>query len=706
MALADTIHVKDDYSTIQDAIDAASDSDIILIADGIYTGEENKNLDFKGKAITVQSENGPENCIIDCEDDGVGFSFQNGEGTNSIVSGLTIKNGVGKEWNILDCGGGGIYCENSSPTIDNCIITENRSEYGGGIFVSGGSPTISNCTIAGNYSLSTTGGGGISLNETSAIIINCTIAENEAGGTYAAGGIFCQGGSPTVSNCTITGNWVTGTPNYGGGINSYNSSLLISDCFIMNNSAGFGGGISFLGGFPTIIRSRIIENISSKITSGGGGGGGGIYCGKDLYFTPTNAIISNCLIKDNTAGHGGGISCYDGYATITNCTITGNSASESASGAVYANASINIINSILWSNSPGEITFNPIVKYSIIEGGFAGQGNINMDPSFLNPASGDYHLSDYSPAIGTGTSVEAPNTDIEGNLRPNPNGSNPDIGAYENILDVRMIPTLDIFGFAIGNHWSYDSNIQRKITKIDQTTFPQNTYVMEILMNNSLIGTESYETTNEEVLLWGIEGFSFTNGLTVAWFPLSVGEKKKSSGGVVGYPGVTATMDVTVLNFEELSFSFGLFDAYKLRYHFTASGPGVTGDSTYDWWIVPYLGVVKQETLGGEEILVSFAIDEGRITQNTDIDSDGLKDYLEILIYNTNPSKSDTDSDGMPDGWEVTYALSPLSNDSNEDPDKDGFRNIIEYNRGTDPQDPTSYPSIAMPWLPLLLGED
>ena len=82
LAIGATINVPAGQATIQAAIDAASNGDTVLVADGTYTGVDNKNLDFNGKAITVQSQNGPANCTIDCENNGIGFIFTNNEGDN------------------------------------------------------------------------------------------------------------------------------------------------------------------------------------------------------------------------------------------------------------------------------------------------------------------------------------------------------------------------------------------------------------------------------------------------------------------------------------------------------------------------------------------------------------------------------------------------------------------------------------------------
>jgi hypothetical protein len=94
---ADTITVcwdgSGDYLTIQEGIDAAQDGDEVVVCDGVYTGEGNKNLDFAGKAITVRSASGPENCIIDCENDGRGFYFHSGETSEAVVDGFSITKG-------------------------------------------------------------------------------------------------------------------------------------------------------------------------------------------------------------------------------------------------------------------------------------------------------------------------------------------------------------------------------------------------------------------------------------------------------------------------------------------------------------------------------------------------------------------------------------------------------------------------------------
>ena len=65
--------------------------------------------------------------------------------------------------------------------------------------------------------------------------------------------------------------------------------------------------------------------------------------------------------------------------------------------------------------------------------------------------------------------------------------------------------------------------------------------------------------------------------------------------------------------------------------------------------------------------------------------------------------KCDSDCDGMPDRWEITYGLNPLVNDAALDKDGDGFSNLVEYRKGTNPDDSRSRPGAGLPWLGVLL---
>jgi hypothetical protein len=80
------------------------------------------------------------------------------------------------------------------------------------------------------------------------------------------------------------------------------------------------------------------------------------------------------------------------------------------------------------------------------------------------------------------------------------------------------------------------------------------------------------------------------------------------------------------------------------------------------------------------------------VLENQGAEGDGLNSPPEYGS-GTNPDNLDTDGDGMPDAWEVTYGLNPLVHDASDDFDGDGVNNIDEYLAGTDPTvEELSYP--------------
>ncbi|MBA7715102.1 hypothetical protein ES703_124142 [subsurface metagenome] len=119
-----------------------------------------------------------------------------------MLDGFTIAGGYAKDGSD---NGGGIYCDGSSPTIINCIITRNKAtQNGAGMYNTGGaSPEIVNCVFAGNWSMNN-GAGVYSAANCSVALINCTFNANKALGD--GGGMYCDQSSPTLNNCILWGN--------------------------------------------------------------------------------------------------------------------------------------------------------------------------------------------------------------------------------------------------------------------------------------------------------------------------------------------------------------------------------------------------------------------------------------------------------------------------------------------------------------------
>jgi hypothetical protein len=372
LAPAATHLVPEQFPAVQDAIVAAVDGDVVIVAPDTYTGNGNRDIDFLGKAITVRS-NDPNDpnivaaTIIDCQGTQTnqrrGFYFHTGEGSKSILSGFTIKNG-----NAL-CGGG-IYCVNSSPAIVNCTFSDNMAqqfqyvyslqllddsslmfhndteirimcpppipqrrgngagiccvdsnatvlnckflsnsayEHGGGMYSMGGNPTLIKCLFSSNFA---GGGGGMAnLEGSSPTLKDCTFNANTAE-TGGGGMRNADNSNPTLNDCEFLEN----TAGWSGGLGNYKSNPILTNCtFIGNSAQNNGGGINNYESNPVFVNCIFSKN-SAEI-------GGGIFSEYN-----SSSTLDNCTLSDNTAHHGGGIYCVSCSPNITNCTFTNNTA--------------------------------------------------------------------------------------------------------------------------------------------------------------------------------------------------------------------------------------------------------------------------------------------------------------------------------------------------------------------------------------------
>jgi hypothetical protein len=415
------IYVPDDNGTIQGAINHAVNGDTIIVRDGTYN--LTAALDFKGKAITVTSENGADSCFLNGQALTRIVYFHSGEENSSVLSGFTIRNGKADK-------GGGIYCEGSSPTISHCKIIGNKAyaytcfyagssgevfSYGGGIYSIGSSPIIVDCTISGNCSQA--------------------IADGYNGHTQSrGGGIFCDGGAPAITNTIVSGNIAEASS-----LTTWYAQEL-----------AYGGGIYFKTSLPSIVNCTISNNQTSGDSESYGGG---------IASINSWTSVVNSIIRGNSGTNGGGVYLAgQSSSTLTNCTIVRNIATTHGGGFYLANSSPQIVNSILYQNVIDEIyksdvASNPALTYSDVLGGYAGTGNINANPLFVNIGAGNFHLSSTSPCINAGDKMapELPAIDLDGN--PRVKGWNVDVGVYEYQSSPGSIAYGD---FGVWGIWKWD----------------------------------------------------------------------------------------------------------------------------------------------------------------------------------------------------------------------------------------------------------
>ncbi|MHC4216995.1 MAG: right-handed parallel beta-helix repeat-containing protein [Planctomycetota bacterium] len=281
------------FDAIQEAIDAAEDTDEIVVAPGTYI----ETIQFLGKAIWLHSSDGPALTIIGPTLSQV-VVCHNGEGRDTKLEGFTLTGG-----------GVGMYNVASSPTVINCVFSNNQGYAGAGAMynLGGSSPMITNCTFSGN---SAQHGAGMLNWDSDPIVSNCTFRENTA--SENGGAIACiLGSEATITNCTFSGN----SAQYGGGVFLKSSAATITNCTFSGNSApNSGGGIqSTFSSRATVINCTFSGNTYGAICRCNSAGPTNV-ANTVLWNNPPQAIVgvgSGMVSYSNVQGGWPGIGNFD-----------------------------------------------------------------------------------------------------------------------------------------------------------------------------------------------------------------------------------------------------------------------------------------------------------------------------------------------------------------------------------------------------------
>lgn len=473
------------FAVTQDAVDAATDGDVIKVATGVYTGVSARagvtQMVYISKSITLRG--GYTTDFTDPPDPDANATVLDAQGLGRVlyisgvitpvVENLGISGGVALT-------GGGVFIGDASATISNCTVQNNEAKsedlsvdgYGGGLYLSQSAATLIRNTIQNNSA--DIGGGGLFLDGSNATLTDNTVQNNHAG--VGAGGYLDN------SDATLTGNTVqdnsasdpvSGYGGSGGGLVLYYSDATLVNNRVLRNRGGgsrhgSGGGLILESSDATLISNTVQGNEAPGwITSRGGGlllvnadaalinntvisnyaeqkGGG-------LYATGSDLQLTNTVVADNRAyGAGSGLYIHASSARLLHSTIAGNYGGDNSGIRVSGDTEsgfgiVALTNTIMVSHTTAitVMASNTATLEATLWGSGAwandedwdGQGtivtgtvNVWGNPDFVDPAKADYHIGPDSAAIDAGIDAGV-DSDIDLDIRPD--GCFPDIGADE-----------------------------------------------------------------------------------------------------------------------------------------------------------------------------------------------------------------------------------------------------------------------------------
>jgi hypothetical protein len=378
-----------DYPTIQAAVSVAQPGDEIVLTDGVFQGDGNRDVDFLGKAITIRSLSGhAEACLIDCQgSEGErhrAFNFASAEDSTSVLDGIGVTGGY-------EATGGAIYCGlHAYPKFLGCLFFANHGNYGGAVYgekqsIYGAAPIVRDCVFREN---SATDGGGLRcaydfqrLSE----ITRCTFDGNSA--TEYGGGANLE--AARVRGCTFIRNHVDDPMLCaGGGLYAYDCT--VEECRFEANASRRGAG--GCAATSTTITSCVFE------------GNQAVYGGAGLSAAATD--ITGCTFQGNSASsYGGGIASGGGAVNVNGVTLVENSAPTGSALAAEGFSSATLERCIIAFNRTGPALASSMHSRIYgdcddLYGNFAGNGawpdgenSFSADPIFCGAANQDAPLT-------------------------------------------------------------------------------------------------------------------------------------------------------------------------------------------------------------------------------------------------------------------------------------------------------------------------
>lgn len=439
--------------------------------DNIFSTQNTSNISIENLTVQGNKNEGAEH--------NYGGGIYVGSATNILINNVKFKDNSAVGASTQNTGyegkGGALAIIESSATVSNCSFKSNIARsgkkirygtsdawaFGGAVYISYGKVVLSNCSFSDNKvevveNGSASGGAVFAYSPVTLLVENCTfdsnISQTWGGGFRAEGGkvsivgsnflnnsASSNGGAVEFNNVTSTefrnnifSNNLAGT---GGAIHfSTGSDVTMSECvFAANEATTAAAGLNVDNSECSVSRSKFISNNCKGGTECRGGG-------VSFDNNARGGLINSLIVKNHAKSYGGGVyvrnnsEVYILFSTIADNTTDGSS--NTGSGIHnYNNSDAQILSSIIWNNTPGaQIQNNSSssaeVEYSIIQGGWTGDGNFDTDPVFADPANGNYRPGAESDAVDNALSEpDNPDKDLDGNSRPN--GAGYDMGCYE-----------------------------------------------------------------------------------------------------------------------------------------------------------------------------------------------------------------------------------------------------------------------------------